>query len=100
MRTVFAGHIFMGVDPGASGAAVTVGHLHVTARFSKLTDVDIWEAIRDVVVACKANGTPITAILEKLSIRPPTSASRARCCPAVNAKDWPSPGRCSKTRPS
>jgi hypothetical protein len=76
MSTEHSGHIFMGVDPGMSGAAVTVGHLHVTARFSKLTDVDIWEAIRDVVVACKANGTPITAILEKTAIRPPTSASR------------------------
>ena len=76
MSIAHSGHIFMGVDPGASGAAVTVGHLHVTARFSKLTDVGIWEAIRDVVEACDANGTPLTAILEKTAIRPPTSASR------------------------
>ncbi len=76
MSIEHSGHEFMGVDPGATGAAVSVGPLSQTIRFSQLTDAELWWALDVLAQNCKAEGIALTAILEKLSIRPPTSASR------------------------
>jgi len=76
MTTQHSGHEFLGVDPGATGAAVSVGPLAQTIRFSELTDAELWWAINVLAQNCKSEGVPLTAILEKTSIRPPTSASR------------------------
>ena len=69
-----SGHVFLGVDPGAKGAAVAVGPWCCEIRFSKMTDSEIWRAIAAITV--RELGVPVTAILEKTAIRPPTSASR------------------------
>ena len=70
MNIVYAGHVFMGVDPGASGAAVTTSPPNITVRFSKLTEVEIWIQFRDIAQVCAEHGTPLTAIFENVSIRP------------------------------
>lgn len=71
-----SGHVFAGLDPGASGAFVSVSVLLNTIRFSKLTDVQLWREIHGLAEECSEMGIPLTVILEKLSVRPPTSASR------------------------
>ena len=76
MSIKHSGHVFVGVDPGATGAFVSVGPLGQVFRFSKLTDSELWWAIRVFTDQCRELGIPLTAILEKTAIRPPTSASR------------------------
>lgn len=86
MTIKHSGHIFAGVDPGASGALVTVGTINgraapfdkcqIEVRFSKLTDPDLWWQFNMLMRNCSDIGIPLTAILEKTAIRPPTSASR------------------------
>ena len=76
MSIEHSGHVFAGMDPGASGAFVTVGARMIDLRFSKLTDVDLWLEINSLAEWCRDEGVPLTAILEKTAIRPPTSASR------------------------
>ena len=86
MTTQHSGHIFLGVDPGVAGAAVTVGTIggsvapfdkcQIEVRFSKLTDSDLWQQFNLLMRNCSDIGIPLTAILEKISVRPPTSASR------------------------
>ena len=76
MSIVHSGHVFCGMDPGVSGAFVTVGPRAFALRFSKLTEMELWEEIHGLAEWCRVEGVPITAILEQTSIRPPTSASR------------------------
>ena len=71
-----SGHVFLGVDPGGKGAGVTVGGYNYTFQFSKMTDSEIATKFGIVASGCADAGVPLTAILEKVSIRPPTSASR------------------------
>jgi hypothetical protein len=76
MSTEHSGHVFAGMDPGATGAFVTVGPLLNALRFSQYTDAELWWAIEGIVKECREIGVPLTVILEKTAIRPPTSASR------------------------
>jgi len=76
MTTQHSGHMFLGVDPGGKGAAVTVGPVKYIFQFSKMTDFEIAVEFKGVAEECDELGIPLTAILEKTAIRPPTSASR------------------------
>jgi hypothetical protein len=76
MSAAHSGHVFAGLDPGESGAFVSVSVLLNIIRFSKLTDVQLWREIHNLAEECRDRGIPLTVILEKLSVRPPTSASR------------------------
>jgi hypothetical protein len=76
----------MGVDPGKTGAGAAVGtclgcpsrfsDILTTIRFSERTELDIYMWMTAIKTDCENIGVPLTAILEKTSIRPPTSASR------------------------
>jgi len=80
-------HVFIGVDPGVRGSAVTVGMFAFVKgplsereeamraiRFPKHTEHGIYTAL--LLIKAECVGVQLTAILEKTSIRPPTSASR------------------------
>jgi hypothetical protein len=68
----------MGLDPGGKGALVTVGgctgcsttELLNTIRFSQHTDVQVWREIYGIADECSEMGIPLTAILEKIWLRP------------------------------
>lgn len=84
MTTQHSGHVFMGVDPGAKGSMVTVGsctgcdttELLNTIRFSQHTEVQIWREFHGIAEECAEMDIPLTAILEKCSIRPGIARSR------------------------
>jgi hypothetical protein len=80
MTRQHVGHVFLGIDPGAKGAGAAIGtclgcpsrfsQILTTIQFSKRTELDIYmwmTAIRD---DCKDLGVPLTAILEKIWLRP------------------------------
>ena len=63
--------VFCGIDPGAHGAAAAVGDdFHKCARFSKLTEEEIYNFLWSINSNCISMNRHITFILEKVSIRP------------------------------
>jgi hypothetical protein len=70
MSTKHSGHVFLGVDPGAKGAGVTVGSANRIYQFSKMTDTEVATEFRCLAVDCAELGIALTAILEKLWLRP------------------------------
>lgn len=70
MTVVHSGHAFLGVDPGAKGAGVAVGGPVGTYQFSKMTDTEIAEAFKALAKECAEHTRPLTAILEKIWLRP------------------------------
>ncbi len=72
MAVEHSGHVFLGVDPGAKGAGVTVGSAMMMNiyQFSKMTDTGIATEFRCLAEECAELGIALTAILEKLWLRP------------------------------
>ena len=62
-------HIFLGVDPGGKGAAVTVGPVTNTFQFSKMTDHEIANEFKALAEETDTF-YELTAILEKIWLRP------------------------------
>ncbi len=64
--------IFVGIDPGATGAAAAVGDdgYHRCVRFSKLTDQEIYLELWEINSHAIASGRQIIFILEEVGIMP------------------------------
>lgn len=69
MTTEHSGHVFLGVDPGAKGAGVTVGPVASTFRFSKMTDSEVANEFRALAEEVDTF-YELTAILERIWLRP------------------------------
>lgn len=65
-----SGSVYVGIDPGATGAAAAVGEITECIRFSKATEQEIYEWLHRVNSVALAKGREIQFFLEKVSMMP------------------------------